>query len=30
MNVMRIGDARQCIEEEEIMMNTWILDRLTT
>ena len=26
MNIMRIGDARQCIEEEEIMMNTWILD----
>ena len=26
MNIMKIGDARKCIEEEGLMMNTWILD----
>ena len=26
MNIMRIGDAKACIEEDGLMMNTWILD----
>ena len=26
MNIMRIGDAKACIEEDGLVMNTWILD----